>query len=184
VSRALARRAGRPFRYFRHPQLHTGRSLAYRDSVHRYLAGRGYTVAPVTVDNQEWLYARAFVTARDRGDSALTQRIVTDYFAHIDSVFTFSEDVARRLFDREIPLVLLLHANALNAVYLDSLLQRLATRGYGFVPLAAALADVAYQSRDNYTGPSGVSWLMRWAEARGIAIRSEPRELDYIGGVR
>lgn len=30
VTRALSIRAGRPFRYFRHPQLHVGRSLTYR----------------------------------------------------------------------------------------------------------------------------------------------------------
>jgi peptidoglycan/xylan/chitin deacetylase (PgdA/CDA1 family) len=33
VTRALAARAGRPFRYFRHPQLHAGRSLEYRRAV-------------------------------------------------------------------------------------------------------------------------------------------------------
>lgn len=55
VTRALTRRAGRPLRYFRHPQLHAGRSLAYRRAVEQLLAERGYTVAPVTVDNQEWV---------------------------------------------------------------------------------------------------------------------------------
>src|SRR4051812_25332716 len=56
VSRELSRRAGRPFRYFRHPLLHAGRLLEYRRGVERFLIRHGYTIAPVTVDNQEWVY--------------------------------------------------------------------------------------------------------------------------------
>ena len=176
VTRELARRAGRPFRYFRHPQLHTGRTLAYRDSVSRFLAARGYLVAPVTVDNQEWVYARGYVVARDRGDTALVQRVVEYYRRHIDSAFAYSERVSRTLFGREIPLVLLLHANELNADHLHTVLQRLQARGYRFAPLEQVLADSAYRSADRYVGPMGMSWLIRWADTRGVAIPAEPRE--------
>jgi peptidoglycan/xylan/chitin deacetylase (PgdA/CDA1 family) len=175
-----SRRGGQGVRYFRHPQLRTGRTLAYRDSVNRFLAAHGYRVAPVTVDNQEWLYARAYEVARQRRDSALTRRVVADYFEHMDSAFSYSESLSRRLFDREIPLVLLLHANQLNADHLDALLQRLTTRGYRFVTLDIPLADAAYQSRDTYTGPIGPSWLTRWALTRGIEPPPEPREHEYI----
>src|SRR2546421_10241669 len=74
VTRALAQRSGRPFRYFRHPLLHTGRSLTYRRGVERFLAAHGYTIAPVTVDNQEWVYARAYVVAQQREDTMLVRR--------------------------------------------------------------------------------------------------------------
>ena len=167
-------------KYFRHPQLQTGRSLAYRDSVNRFLAAHGYRVAPVTVDNQEWLYARAYVTARQRHDSALTRRVVIDYFAHMDNAFSYSESLSRQLFNREIPLVLLLHANQLNADHLDALLQHFTDRGYRFVTLDSALADSAYRSSDTYIGPMGESWLIRWALTRGIEPGAQPREQDYI----
>ena len=180
VTRTLSRRAGRPFRYFRHPQLHTGRSLAYRDSVARFLAGHGYIIAPVTVDNQEWVYARAFVVARERGDSGLVQRVVDRYLAHLDSAFTYSERLSRTLFQREIPLVLLLHANELNSVYLTTVLARLEARGYRFAPLEQVLRDSAYRSADRYVGPMGMSWLIRWAETRGVAIPAEPREEPWV----
>ncbi|MGE5803933.1 MAG: polysaccharide deacetylase family protein, partial [Gemmatimonadota bacterium] len=100
VTRELARRAGRPFRYFRHPQLHTGRSLEYQRAVERFLASHGYTIAPVTVDNQEWVYARAYVVAEQRGDSALLARVVDHYLRHIDSAFAYSERLSRTLFQR------------------------------------------------------------------------------------
>jgi DNA-binding CsgD family transcriptional regulator len=180
VTRALARRAGRPFRYFRHPQLHAGRSLAYRGGVERFLAAHGYTIAPVTVDNQEWVYARAYIVADARGDSALKQRVVADYFRHLDSAFAYSEQLSRLLFDREIPLVLLLHANQINADHLEAILSRLEARGYRFAPLERVLADSAYRSRDTYVGATGPSWLIRWASTRGIAIPAEPREEPWI----
>jgi len=180
VTRELARRAGRPYRYFRHPQLHTGRSLEYKRSVERFLASRGYRVAPVTVDNQEWVYARAYVVANQRGDSALEGRVVEYYLRHMDSVFAYSEQLSRTLFQREIPLVLLIHANELNADHLGAVLERLEARGYSFAPLEHVLADSAYRSADRYIGPSGMSWLIRWAETRGVAIPAEPREEGWV----
>lgn len=184
VTRVLAARAGRPLRYFRHPQLHTGRSLAYRHAVERFLAVRHYAVAPVTVDNQEWMYAHAYDVTGLRRDTSLSHRVVADYLDHLDSAFAFSEALSRTLFGREIPLVLLLHANQLNADHLDTVLGRITSRGYRFVPLAAALADSAYRSTDTYVGPMGLSWLIRWAMSRGIDLPAEPRELPYIRGLQ
>ena len=180
VTRELARRAGRPYRYFRHPQLHTGRSLEYRRGVERFLATHGYTIAPVTVDNQEWVYARAYVVAQQRRDSALVRRVVTDYLRHLDTAFAYSEGLSRRLFGREVPLVLLLHANQINADYLDTILNRLEARGYRFARLERALADSAYRSADAYVGATGPSWLIRWAVTRGIDAAGEPREERWI----
>jgi peptidoglycan/xylan/chitin deacetylase (PgdA/CDA1 family) len=183
VTRALAHRAGRPYRYFRHPQLHAGRSLAYRRGVERFLAAHGYTIAPVTVDNQEWVYALAYVVAEERGDSALRARVVAGYLRHLDSAFAYSERLSQQLFDREIPLVLLLHANQLNADHLGTILSRLEARGYRFVTLERALADSAYRSRDTYVGPVGPSWLIRWALSRGMQVPDEPREEKWVADV-
>jgi peptidoglycan/xylan/chitin deacetylase (PgdA/CDA1 family) len=180
VTRAMTTRAGAPLRYFRHPQLHAGRSLAYRHAVEQFLSTHRYAVAPVTVDNQEWMYARAYVVARQRRDALLERRIVKDYLRHLDRAFAYSEALSRTLFGRELPLVLLLHANELNADHLDTVLERLTARGYRFASLEAALADPAYQSVDTYIGPTGPSWLIRWALSRGLGPPAEPREDPYI----
>lgn len=184
VTRVLATRAGRPLRYFRHPQLHAGPTLAYRQAVERFLSARHYVVAPVTVDNQEWMYARAYDVAGQRRDTSLTRRVLADYLHHLDSAFAFSEGLSRTLFEREIPLVLLLHANQLNADHLDTVLERLTARGYRFVALEVALADPAYRSVDTYVGPNGLSWLIRWVLSRGLHPPAEPREDPYIRGLQ
>lgn len=175
----MAERGTRP-RFFRHPMLHTGRTLAYRDEVHRFLARRGYRVAPVTFDNQEWVFANAYALAAARGDSARMRRIADGYLRHMTASFGHFEALSRTLFGREIPQVLLLHANRLNADHFDAVAVILRRRGYRFVRLEAALRDPAYASRDTYTGPMGLSWLERWAAARGMAVRQAPRQPAWV----
>jgi len=175
----MAARGARP-RFFRHPSLHTGRTLAYRDEVHRFLARRGYRVAPVTFDNQEWVFAIVYARAASRGDSAGMRRIADGYLRHMTESFDHFEALSRTLFGREIPQVLLLHANRLNADHFDSVAAILRRRGYRFVPLEDALRDPAYASRDTYTGPMGLSWLERWAATRGMPLRQAPRQPAWV----
>ncbi|HEX8211574.1 MAG TPA: polysaccharide deacetylase family protein [Longimicrobium sp.] len=175
----MAVRGARP-RFFRHPSLHTGRTLAYRDEVHRFLARRGYRVAPVTFDNQEWVFAIVYARAASRGDSAEMRRIADGYLRHMAESFDHFEALSRTLFGREIPQVLLLHANRLNADHFDSVAAILRRRGYRFVRLEDALRDPAYASRDTYTGPMGLSWLERWAATRGMTLRQAPRQPAWV----
>ncbi len=57
VTRALLKERGQTPRFFRHPFLHVGVDLETRRAFEVFLAGRGYTVAPVTIDNDEFVYA-------------------------------------------------------------------------------------------------------------------------------
>ena len=180
ITRPVMDSAGVTLRWFRHPMLHTGRSLATRDSLHRFLAEHGYAVAPVTMDNNEYIFAAAF----DRTpDEALRQRIAATYLAYMESVVAFYESQSVAHLGRDIPHVLLLHANALNAATLDQLLHMLVRRGYAFVPIAEAIADPAYRSADTYVGPGGITWLHRWALTagkRGAAFAGEPEVPAWV----
>ncbi len=177
VTRKILAEAGRAPRYFRHPFLHTGRTLEARAAVNDALARRGYTVAPVTIDNADYLFAAAYddaVAGRDRAEAA---RIASRYVAYMDSVFAFYEAQSMSLAGREIPHVLLLHANLLNADHFDTIARMIQRRGYAFAPLEAVLVDPVYQSSDTYVGPGGITWLHRWALSRGVrgaAFAGEP----------
>jgi peptidoglycan-N-acetylglucosamine deacetylase len=87
------------------------------------------------------------------------------------------EALSRETFGREVPQVLLVHANATNAASLGELLERLAGRGYRFVALDEALADGAWRTPDEYVGPRGPSWLYRFRVAKGLPLGLE-REPD------
>jgi peptidoglycan/xylan/chitin deacetylase (PgdA/CDA1 family) len=184
VTRSLAARAGRPApHWFRHPFLHTGRDTADRARFERFLAERGYRVAPVTVDNYDYLFAAAYEKTLTAGDSVMARRIAGDYLDYMTRVFAFYERQSAELLGREIPQVLLLHATRLNADTFDRLASVLEKRGYSFVPIERAVNDTAYGLPDNYAGPAGITWIHRWALTqgkRGAAFAGEPEVPDYI----
>ena len=177
VTDGLLAQRGRSLAYYRHPMLHTGRSLEVRDGVVAHLAARGIRVAPVTIDNQEWIFARAYERARVCEDARGAEGVARSYLAYMDTITGYYEAQSRAIVGRDIPHVLLLHANQLNADHLEALLDVYRRRGYRFIGLDEALADSAYAHADRYTGPAGITWLHRWALTdgkRGAFFRGEP----------
>lgn len=178
--RELQRKRGKTLRYFRHPLLHTGQSEHVKDSVDRFLRERGYIVAPVTIDTQDFIFANAYARALDRGDAAAAQRVARAYIPYLDSVVSFFEKRSVDVVGREIPQVVLLHMNALNADTLDGVLVMFKRRGYHFITVDEALRDPAYKLPDRYTGRMGTSWIHRWGVGKGMAIVEEPREPKWV----
>ena len=183
--RVLAEQDAR-LRYFRHPYLHTGRSETERQAVDTFLTERGYRVAPVTIDNADYIYAVAYERALAKSDEALASRVGESYVDYMVRYFAFYERTSRDLLGYELPQILLIHANALNADYLGQLLDAVAQRGYRFIDLDEALEDPAYQSDDRYFGPAGITWLHRWALTegrRGAFFHGEPRVDEYVNAL-
>lgn len=170
-------------RYFRHPFLHTGNSPEKRVTLDSLLATLNYTVAPVTIDNSDWIFSRAYDLARNKRDSAMLQRIAGDYIPYMVSKVKYYERQSSELFNRMIPQVLLIHANTLNADLLDDLLTALVKDDYKFISISGALADDAYSARDEYYGVAGISWIQRWAitaKKPNDFFAGEPKTPAYI----
>jgi peptidoglycan/xylan/chitin deacetylase (PgdA/CDA1 family) len=171
ATRDLLRERGKALRFFRHPFLHTGRTLDVKQGLETFLASRGYRIAPVTIDNDEYIFAAAYDRASARRDRGMMTRVAEAYVPYMEAKFAFFERNATDLFGREIPQILLLHANLLNADRFDALARTIEGRGYRFVSLDRALEDPAYRSADTFTGAGGITWLHRWALTKGV-----PRE--------
>ena len=148
VTIGLLKKAGRQPRFFRHPFLHTGRSADARARVQSFLDRKRLRVAPVSVDNYDYVFAAAFDRLAGAGDEAAAARLTAAYVDYMMSMVGYYEDQAQRIVGRDIRHVLLLHANALNARAFDDLARRIAARGYRFIPLERALEDPAYASAD------------------------------------
>lgn len=168
------------FALFRHPFLNTGRTLAAKREFEKFLAGRGYQIAPVTIDNSEWIFAREYADALAGGDEEKARRVAEGYVPYMETMFKFYERLSRELFGREIPQVLLVHANQLNGDRFGEIVEMMRRRGYTFISLEEALTDPAYRSRDDYVGAVGVSWLQRWLVTRGGEFRKEPYLPEYM----
>jgi peptidoglycan/xylan/chitin deacetylase (PgdA/CDA1 family) len=153
--------------YFRHPYTHTGPAAAYKTRLESFLDRNGYDIAPFTIDNSDWAWALVHRRAVERKDQAMADRARKEYLEHLDGALAFAEQASLKMFQREIPQVLLIHANLLHAETMPDLLGVLRRRGYRIVPLANALSDPAYSTPDRFIGRFGPSWLQRWSVALG-----------------
>lgn len=165
--RAVLAPRGEVPHWFRHPYLRTGRTAEEKAALSAFLDAHGYRIAPVTVTNSDWIWAAAYRKALQRGDEATARRLRDAYVPYLLRTVGYFEGRSRVLLGYELPQVMLLHANALNADTFDALVAGLRSRGYRFVALDEALRDPAYQRPDAYTGALGTSWLHRWAMAAG-----------------
>jgi peptidoglycan/xylan/chitin deacetylase (PgdA/CDA1 family) len=180
TTRKLLEERGRKIRYFRHPFLHAGRDIETKTAFEKFLVERGYRVAPVTIDNQEWVFADVYGRALKRGDIATARRIGETYVSYMEQIFDFFERLSTEVAGYEIKQVLLLHVNSLNGDYFDELVAMMRKRGYKFITLDEALQDQAYSLADTYTGARGLSWLHRWAISKGMKHKEEPAEPTWI----
>ncbi len=179
--RALLAEKGARLQWFRHPFLHTGRSLEEKSGLEDFLSRRGYRVAPVTIDNSEWIFARAYSDAKDTGRGSLAGRVAAAYVPYMEAKFEYFERQSVALFHREVRQILLVHANSLNADHLGELLDAIARRGYTFVSLDRAVEDPAYGAPDTFFGDSGITWLHRWALSSGRRpLPGEPATPAYV----
>ena len=166
--RAALDARGRTLRYYRHPFLYTGPTPEIKARLQAFLDARRYVVAPVTIDNSDYMFAALYTQAKYR------EQVRREYVPYMESVVAFFETRAVEVAGRECPQVLLLHANQLNADLMPDLLAMLERRGYRFVSLDDALADDAYRLRDDYAGRGGFSWIHRWSRTLGLPPRGEP----------
>jgi peptidoglycan/xylan/chitin deacetylase (PgdA/CDA1 family) len=178
-TRKLLEARGMKLKYFRHTQLRTGPTLEYKKGLAEFLADRGYTVAPVTIDNNDYMFAAVYGDAKMRGDQATMKRVGDAYVPYMESVFAHFEKLSAGFLGYEVKQTLLLHANDLNADYFDELARMMRRRGYAFISLAEALKDKAYGLPDAQTN-RGLSWIHRWMLAKGSQMQPEPLEPEFV----
>lgn len=180
VTATLLAERGLRLRYFRHPFLQVGLELEKRRAFEAWLKDRGYTVAPVTIDNDDYIFAAVYAARLKAGDRDTASRVADAYVAYMESVFAFNEKLSDALFGRPIRLVLLLHANEMNADHVGRVYSLLKDRGYTFVALERALEDPAYASADTYVGRWGLSWMHHWEQTMGRKRTGSPDPPAWI----
>lgn len=152
-----------PLDWFRHPYLETGLTIEARRSFEGWLAARGYRVAPVTMENADYVFALPYDDAIRRNDTASARRIKRAYLDHTAKSVAWYRMAAVGLLGRRPSFVFLLHATRLNADSLDGLARILRRNGLRAISLDRAMEDPAYKISDNYAGPDGDEWLSRWS---------------------
>ncbi len=181
--RKLIESKGKKLTYFRHPYLQTGRSLEIKTEIEKFLAEHGYTIAHVTFDNAEWIFAAAYRKAADSNKTEMMNRIGSEYIGYMKCKLDYWESQSIALFGRNINHILLIHANSLNADYYYKLCEMIRSSGYSFISLDEALTDEAFKTKDTFIGAGGISCIHRWAVTQGKKKEfygDEPRTPTYI----
>jgi len=170
---ALAAR-GKKLEFYRHPFLLTGPTPQIKKDMQVFLDQRGYRVAPVTFDDDDYEFAALYTKPEFK------DRVQKEYVPYMESVVAAFERGSVSLAGREFPQILLIHASQMNADLMPDLLAMFRRRGYTFVTLDHALADPAYRLPDEYAGTGGFSWIHRWAKTKGIKTTPEPEAPAWV----
>jgi len=146
-----------------------------------FLAARGYAVAVCTIDNMDYEFARAYDAALARSDGTAARRLEAAYLGYTAAEIDYYSALHKRIFGREIPHVMLQHANRLNAAVMEQILDLFVERGYRFLTLEEAQSDPAFRTPAALSS-YGPMWGYRWAKALGIGVdgRLEPNPPEWV----
>jgi peptidoglycan/xylan/chitin deacetylase (PgdA/CDA1 family) len=169
-----ARMEGRSWKWFRYPFLAEGSEPTRRAQVRDHLAVRGYRVASVTLSFDDWAFNDPYARCMARGDEASVARLEQLFMDWTRLSLDRSRGLARQIYGRDVPYVLLMHAGAFDARMLPRLLAFYRAEGIRFVSLAEAERHPLYRADYEMKPSVGPLTLEAEAERRGLALSARP----------
>jgi peptidoglycan/xylan/chitin deacetylase (PgdA/CDA1 family) len=163
VTRELLAKRHRTPHWFRHPFLETGATDEARKTFEAWLTAHGYRVAPVSMENSDWMFALPYDEAVTKGDAAEAARIQKAYLDFTALIVPWYIGAAKDVLGREPKFVFLLHATRLNAESIDGLAAILKANDLKAVTLKRAMTDPAYAMAEDAVGANGNQWVSRWS---------------------
>ena len=158
--------------WFRFPFLREGNTPEKRAGMRTFLASKGWRNARVTLDTSDWRLDQRLAQVLAKNPKADLAPIKAAYLAHVQQRANAYRELARRLLDRDIPQVMLLHHNLLNALFLGDAIALLRNDGWTFVDPETAYQDPVYQSEPERAAP-GQSLLLALARSKGMTLMPE-----------
>jgi peptidoglycan/xylan/chitin deacetylase (PgdA/CDA1 family) len=175
---------GDEWHWFRYPFLHEGDELDKHRSVRAGLQKRGYHIAQVTIDYEDYLWNSPYARCLAKPDSDSVRWLRSSYLAIAAAYIDADRQMAHLVFGRDISHVLLLHLGAFSDNILPDLLALLHQKGLRLVTLEEAQQDPVYQSDPDAASRHGGTLLEQWMDARKIKYPLIPpkpvQELDAL----
>jgi len=170
--------------WLRYPYLREGDTVEKRRAVRAALSQRGYRIAEVTLDFEDYLcntpYARCRAAHDDKAIAWLRQSYLDTAKAYLHADRTMAEQV----FGHPIQHVLLLHLGAFSPTILPDLFDLLRHEGFTFVTLDEAEKDPAYATDPDAGSKYGGTLLEQWMDVRQLKYPDVPKkpykELDAL----
>jgi len=155
--------------WLRYPYLHEGDTVEKRRAVRAYLKARGYRVAQVTIDWEDYLWNFAYARCAAKKDEKSIAWLRSSYLQTASDFLDLGREQAKLVFGREINYVLLMHLGAFSSAILPDALDLLKKKGFQLVTLEEAEKDAAYESDPDVGLHDAGTLLDQWMQVKGIA---------------
>ncbi len=127
--------------FYRYPFLDGGNSLENRTKFEEAMGKLGYKHAYVTVDTSEWFIEQTLIRSL-KANKKIDYKLLGElYVESILSSANFFNDLAVKIFKREVKHTLLIHENEIAALYLGKLIDGLRSDGWKIITATKAYTD-------------------------------------------
>ena len=180
----LARRAADvDWHWFRYPYLSIGSTPEAEAAARAFLRGRGYRIAAVTMDFDDFAFDDPYARCLAKNDQPAIARLEQAYLDAAANAADYSSLLSVSTMGRDIPYVLLMHVGHIDARMLPRLLALYKAKGFTFVTLQAAQAD-AFYNPDTDLGSAAATDNLATAMARkGLTVPPEKTDLGWLSSL-
>jgi peptidoglycan-N-acetylglucosamine deacetylase len=164
----LLARPGEDWHWLRYPYLHEGDTVEKRRAVRSYLKARGYKIAQVTIDWEDYLWNAAYARCAAKNDAKPIAWLRSSYLSTASEFIDLARAQAKLIYGREINYVLLTHLGAFSSTILPDALDLLKKKGFKLVTLEEAESDPAYESDPDVGMHDAGTLLDQWMLVKQI----------------
>ena len=163
--------AGKDWRWLRYPFLAEGEHTPGKHAqVRKLLKAKGYRIASVTMSFGDYAWNEPYARCVAKGDTAAVAAMEASYLKAAKDALDFSRAMSAKLYGRDIPYVLLMHAGAFDARMMPRLLAMYRDNGVTFVSLEAAERDPFYAADLKTEATDVPTTLENAMKAKGLPI--------------
>jgi len=162
--------AGEDWRWVRYPYLHEGETPEKHAAARKMLKAHGYRIASVTMSFGDYAWNEPYARCMTKGDMAAVAILETSYLKAAKDSLDFERGLSAKLYGRDIPYVLLMHAGAFDARMMPRLLKMYQDNGVTFVGLAEAERDKFYAADFKTQATAVPTTLEEAMKAKGLPI--------------
>ncbi|MGA6982239.1 MAG: polysaccharide deacetylase family protein [Candidatus Sulfotelmatobacter sp.] len=154
--------------WLRYPYLHEGDTVEKRRAVRAYLKTRGYRIAQVTLDWEDYLWNTTYARCVTKNNAKSIEWLKSSYLSTASTFLDLGRQQAELISGREISYVLLMHLGAFSSTILPDALDLLKKKGFKLVTLQEAESDPIYEGDPDVGLHDAGTLLDQWMQVKGI----------------
>ncbi|PZR30759.1 polysaccharide deacetylase family protein [Caulobacter segnis] len=175
--------AGQDWRWLRFPFLSEGDTPEKRLAIRQWLAANHYKIASVTMTFDDWAFNEPYARCAAKGDQAAIAELEKRYLEGAAAIADRSRAMAKTLYGKDIPYVLLMHAGAFDARMMPRLFKLYRDKGFAFTTLEKAQKHPFYKTDVDPSLPPQPTTLDGALKARGLPVPPKPVDLDALSAM-